>query len=427
MKLFDASLKQMDRLVRTLIGIGPDEDIRSAGWMPGLIILAFMGLFCIFLQAIRFEGGPGFLAVAMTGFMLAGASLLVGILVGFLFGIPKSQQPNSGEGTGAENGAGAVSSISGEGDVSELRYRPNTNLEQISDWLSKILVGAGLTQIHSIGSGLKDLSQSVGKGLGDAEFGPPFALAIIVAYLICGFLGGFLWARLFLPRAMAQADLAAAVKKQVGEVEAKFEERGKQQEKQQEKDLRAYSMVQRCLNEDSSNARIDANMIVEAMKGASEQKIIESFYTAERIRRVTWRDQKELMERTIPVFQALVTLDPEGRFHKNHGQLGFALKDQRAPDWKGALEHLSRAIEIRDGLKEQGWVFYEYNRILCRLNLDGEFQSGRKSDAATTGLILKDLRAVAGSDISHLLDEPPVLPWIQLNKIRKKDLAPAGG
>ena len=53
------------------------------------------------------------------------------------------------------------------------------------------------------------------------------------------------------------------------------------------------------------------------------------------------------MERTIPIFRALITSDTEKRYHANFAQLGFALKDQRKPAWSEAEEALSRAIAIR--------------------------------------------------------------------------------
>lgn len=80
------------------------------------------------LYAIRL---PGWVQVAAFGLLLALASVMVGVLVGFLFGIPRALQ-NAGTG-GAEAGWG--------------RYSTNTNLEQISDWLTKILVGVGLVEL----------------------------------------------------------------------------------------------------------------------------------------------------------------------------------------------------------------------------------------------------------------------------------------
>ncbi|MFO0126287.1 MAG: hypothetical protein ACK54J_03520, partial [Pseudanabaena sp.] len=70
---------------------------------------------------------------------VSGASFVLGFLIGFLFGVPRTVESN--DPTLTKN--------------SQTRVHANTNLEQISDWLTKILVGVGLTQIMPILSFLK--------------------------------------------------------------------------------------------------------------------------------------------------------------------------------------------------------------------------------------------------------------------------------
>ena len=60
-------------------------------------------------------------------------------------------------------------------------YRVNTNLEQISDWLTKILVGVGLVQLGAIIDSLGDLADFLGPALGNDVTGPPFAVALVVS------------------------------------------------------------------------------------------------------------------------------------------------------------------------------------------------------------------------------------------------------
>jgi hypothetical protein len=78
------------------------------------------------------------------GGLAALAALVSGGLLGFLFGIPRSQHNNPSAG----------------------RYAVNTNLEQVSDWLTKILIGAVLIQLGSVGSGAVRLFDVVGSALG---------------------------------------------------------------------------------------------------------------------------------------------------------------------------------------------------------------------------------------------------------------------
>lgn len=85
-------------------------------------------------------------------------------------------------------------------------YQPNTNLEQISDWLTKILVGVGLVQIRPIGDKLFAVAGGVASALRDHGANRSFALALILFYAVAGFLLGYLWTRLYLPGAFRDAD-----------------------------------------------------------------------------------------------------------------------------------------------------------------------------------------------------------------------------
>lgn len=67
----------------------------------------------------------------------------VGGVLGFLFGIPRTLTAESG----------ASGDVASEGGRTR-HTRSNTNLEQISDWLTKIVVGATLVQINTIWPGL---------------------------------------------------------------------------------------------------------------------------------------------------------------------------------------------------------------------------------------------------------------------------------
>ena len=74
-------------------------------------------------------------------------------------------------------------------------YTSNSNLEQISDWLTKVLVGAGLVQLAALPGGLRALGDYLGEGLTG-----PNAAASAVSFTIygagIGFLIVYLWVRL---------------------------------------------------------------------------------------------------------------------------------------------------------------------------------------------------------------------------------------
>lgn len=84
--------------------------------------------------------------------------------------------------------------------------RSNTNLEDISDWLTKILVGVGLTQLGTIGGGLAKLGNALEPALGGAPNSGAFGVALVITFALTGFLGAYLWTRLTLPIAFQRAE-----------------------------------------------------------------------------------------------------------------------------------------------------------------------------------------------------------------------------
>ena len=103
-----------------------------------------------------------------------------------------------------------------------LVYGPNTNLEQISDWLTKILVGVWLTQIGDSREGLSGLQLSLAPAFGSDREDPAsgvFAVALALYFALSGFLYSYLWTRLNLRRALTQADLPEIARRATQAVE----------------------------------------------------------------------------------------------------------------------------------------------------------------------------------------------------------------
>jgi ABC-type amino acid transport system permease subunit len=124
--------------------------------------------------------------ILAVGLAVAVAAFAVGAIIGFLFGIPRQLQRDGPDPVG---GGGLI---------------VNTNLEQISDWLTKIIVGVGLVQIGSLTSGLSSLADDVPLAGHDSD--QAFALALIVYALVDGFIVGYVWTRLELSAKLALAD-----------------------------------------------------------------------------------------------------------------------------------------------------------------------------------------------------------------------------
>jgi hypothetical protein len=148
----------------------------------------------------------GVRAVAV-GLLLALALFAIGALVGFLFGaphtVPASSPPASLFAKASLSGA---SSPGADQQLPLQRYLPSTHLEDISDWLTKILVGIGLTQIQNLPAALAAFSAFAARGISDGTSTPPLIVGIMLVFTVCGFFFGYLWCRLILARLQTAAD-----------------------------------------------------------------------------------------------------------------------------------------------------------------------------------------------------------------------------
>jgi hypothetical protein len=144
-----------------------------------------LGIVVVFGYAVadHFHTKVTFLSVFSLGVAVVLAALIGGLFLGFLFGLPRTlEQPNS-----------------------KALLTTNTNLDQISDWLTKILVGLGLVQVGKISHAIGTLSSSLAPGLGGGEGAKALATALILYSAIDGFLVGYLWARIVLSKRLRLA------------------------------------------------------------------------------------------------------------------------------------------------------------------------------------------------------------------------------
>ena len=154
-----------------------------------------------------------FFTVVAGALSLGTAAFLVGALTGFLFGIPRVVAAAAASRSGDEVLAPAMAPSQSRGGIS-----PNTNLEQISDWLTKILVGVGLTQVGELPGALARLATGIAPLLGDRADSGVFGAATAVYAVAGGFLVGYLYTRLQLGGAFREADLES----KVSAIEAEF-------------------------------------------------------------------------------------------------------------------------------------------------------------------------------------------------------------
>jgi hypothetical protein len=397
------------------------ENTYSEKALRTLWFLILAGSIGIDLFALQAPGWREFFAATAIGLMISGASLLIGGFLGFLFGIPRTLQQERPVALTSHTAQPRA-----ENTDQFVNYQANTNLEQISDWLTKILVGVGLTQINKIPTALQQVSQSIAGGFGGTNVTPVFVLPTILFFLICGFLFGYLWTRLFLPGAFRQADLSVLID-QVKEARTEAKQatnKVSEFEKQRELDAKALTLILQQLNPSKDIPAPTQEQLNEAIKAASQPVRVQVFNQAQNLRSENWQKDKEKMALTVPLFRALIECDTDGRYHRNHAQLGYALKDQLKPDLAGAETELSRSIEIRGSWQENGWLFYEFNRALCRIQADEAYKAGQASKPEVREKILNDLRASAQDDyiLKILLEDTYIKKWMSQNSVTRKDL-----
>lgn len=165
----------------------------------------------------------------------AGACSSVGWVLGFLFGIPRSLSSDTAR-TGAvgvpkatdkTTNADVAAPAPDTHEVTERAASPqppalpnptiqnqissgpstavNTNLEQISDWLTKIIVGVTLVENQKVIASLRVGAEQIAGSLG-GEHQVSFAYGLMIYFSASGFLGCYLLTRLFLQQAFNNVD-----------------------------------------------------------------------------------------------------------------------------------------------------------------------------------------------------------------------------
>jgi hypothetical protein len=151
-----------------MIQIDPNKKMDPVYVARCIIVAVVIGL-----VVVTIHGNP------IGGLLWSGACLFAGTLIGFLFGIPK---------TVSDPRATNI----------EIQQKVNTNLEDISDWMTKIFVGLGLVQLQKIPPYLQSAAGYIAFTWGDSAANRGFAYALMLYFSVVGFLGGYLLTRIFL-------------------------------------------------------------------------------------------------------------------------------------------------------------------------------------------------------------------------------------
>ncbi len=361
------------------------------------MILGAVGVGCLVIALYAFQVWERFFEVFSVAIAIAGAATIIGALVGFVFGIPRSLQ-----GTDADSAPPSNKDMSGARPEG---YRPNTSLEQISDWLTKILVGVGLTQLMEIPSAVQRYATHVGKALGSVQGADIFVGATSLYFVVSGFLCAYLWTRLKLGQALSEADTVTRA----------------ELEREKQWNAKALTLVETQLQKGA--ALPDEVELTRAIAASDDLYRSHIFERARSERnKAAERGDTSQIERTIPIFRALIQKNPT-QFHQNYAQLGYALLEKEPSDLQGAEANLTRAIELRGPWEKFGYEMYELARARCRIESTAADAQGRRvSSTDQREKILRDLH-VLGVIQDRSINKPTcalVHEWVIANDAAEK-------
>lgn len=151
--------------------------------------------------------------VCFTMVSIVSAYFLGGAALGFIFAIPKSAQRAIVVAQSPTPANTAQAQASGATPDMADYYKDNTSLEEISDWLTKIIIGLSFTQFDKLLSYVNEAARKIAAALTEAyamQQGQTkvsfyvFAFACIVLYSISGLIIGYLWTRIDFPKILTQ-------------------------------------------------------------------------------------------------------------------------------------------------------------------------------------------------------------------------------
>jgi hypothetical protein len=178
----------MTRLAKVL-----DESAEEGLWGRLITSALIIGLMSVaILGYVR--GGQAF--GSLVGLFLAASAVSVGGLLGFLFGIPRAlQEPRE--------------TVIGQSTIGT-SYVANTNLEEISKWLTSTIVGLTLIQAEPLLNSFERMCLTLTSAFGEhSAITAPLIAIILVYFSVTGGVGTYLWTRLMLMDEFRRVELRA--------------------------------------------------------------------------------------------------------------------------------------------------------------------------------------------------------------------------
>ncbi|MCM2564585.1 MULTISPECIES: response regulator [Janthinobacterium] len=198
----------------------PPSDVRKRDVLPYILLFILLaGLLAVLAGALL---PPYYHAVPALLWSLG--FCVSGMLLGFLFGIPrtlpsgtvnvaphdersngKDRPTDEPPAAGADAATGNASNTLFLGTPTPMEI--NSNLVEVSDWLTKIIVGVGLIELKSLPGSARNMAAFIAPSL---DTDTPTAMAVVggimLFFSVHGFLIGYLLTRIYLSIMIKRAD-----------------------------------------------------------------------------------------------------------------------------------------------------------------------------------------------------------------------------
>lgn len=173
-----------------------DDKERRGGSILFILSIFLIGFIVIVIYAIGI-GWQDFISTIGIAFSIALASAMVGAFLGFIFGIPRTNDKKDRDDSNEQNNNDSNRS---SGKTVQPFFEHNKNLEEISDWITKIIVGVSLIELKTIQVYIVKIANKLAEGLGSHQSSFVFSISVLAFFFVGGFFLGFLWSRIFLPK-----------------------------------------------------------------------------------------------------------------------------------------------------------------------------------------------------------------------------------
>ncbi len=221
-----------------------DEGKGKSTLFVSIVLLSGSVILCTYSLSL---GAEQFLSVISISAMIAFSSAIVGAFIGFIFGIPRTPASKDPDNIAA-----------------------NTNLEEISDWITKIIVGVSLVQLNQISGGIIELGHTLAVGLGNHPTSFVFSISTMIFYFVGGFFLGYLWSRIYLPKILRASLEEGRLRQELSETKTELIETKSKQDLQAE--IR-YDVDKIMIQSDPKNIQ---DMDPEIFSKESLQKLIDN-------------------------------------------------------------------------------------------------------------------------------------------------------